>query len=95
MIEEQVAENERLLLNILPATIAQRLKAGERIADQLQQVSVIFIHMHGFAQMSKHNAAAASPICWRNSSTIWMKRRNVLISSASKPSAKPIWRSAA
>lgn len=60
VIEEKVAENERLLLNILPATIAQRLKAGERIADQLQQVSVIFIHMHGFAKMSKHNAAAAS-----------------------------------
>src|SRR3954465_15671381 len=36
-------ENERLLLNVLPATIADRLKAGEaRIADYFPDVSVLF-----------------------------------------------------
>ena len=54
------AENERLLLNILPAAIAERLRAGERVADTLQQVSVVFIHMLGFSKLSEHWTAAES-----------------------------------
>ncbi len=59
-IAEQNAENERLLLNILPASIAERLQAGERIADHLQQVSVVFIHMLGFSELSERWSAAES-----------------------------------
>ena len=59
-IAETNAENERLLLNILPAAIAERLRAGERIADTLQQVSVVFIHMLGFSKLSEHWTAAES-----------------------------------
>lgn len=60
VIEEKNAENERLLLNILPAPIAERLKAGERVADRLQQVSVIFIRMLGFAELSHRKGARES-----------------------------------
>lgn len=59
-IEEKNAENERLLLNILPAPIAQRLKAGEQVAEQLQQVSVIFIRILGFAGMAQRHGARRS-----------------------------------
>jgi adenylate cyclase len=46
-------ENERLLLNVLPATIADRLKSGEeRIADYFPDVSVLFADIVGFTSMS-------------------------------------------
>lgn len=60
IIEQKNAENERLLLNILPAPIAERLKAGERIADNLQQVSVVFIRIRGFAEMADRIGALQS-----------------------------------
>ncbi len=60
IIAEKNSENERLLLNILPASLAKRLTAGERIADQLQQVSVIYIRLQGFAQMSARLGALVS-----------------------------------
>ncbi len=46
-------ENERLLLNILPETIATRLKSGEgRIADYFPEVSVLFADIVGFTALS-------------------------------------------
>ena len=46
-------DNERLLLNVLPATIADRLKAGEgRIADYFPEVSVLFADIVGFTSLS-------------------------------------------
>jgi class 3 adenylate cyclase len=60
LIEEKNAENERLLLNILPAPIARRLKAGEGVADRLQQVSVVFIRILGFAEMAQRHGAQQS-----------------------------------
>jgi class 3 adenylate cyclase len=46
-------ENERLLLNILPGPIAERLKAGqERIADGFADVTVLFADIVGFTQLS-------------------------------------------
>jgi len=46
-------ENLRLLLNILPATIAERLKAGERIiADACSDVSIVFADIVGFTDLS-------------------------------------------
>ena len=59
-IERKNAENERLLLNILPAPIAERLQAGERIADRLQQVSIIFMHVVGFSELSQKMGAEES-----------------------------------
>ena len=46
-------ENERLLLNILPGPIAERLKAGnDRIADAFADVTVLFADIVGFTQLS-------------------------------------------
>lgn len=53
LAQEQV-KTEQLLLNILPAKIAQRLKAGEEhIADACPNVSVLFADMVGFTAMSR------------------------------------------
>ncbi|TPK67516.1 adenylate/guanylate cyclase domain-containing protein [Mesorhizobium sp. B2-4-15] len=41
---------ETLLLNILPASIAQRLKAQEQIADNHAEVSVLFADIVGFTE---------------------------------------------
>ncbi|MEO7117661.1 MAG: hypothetical protein ABIZ34_01680, partial [Candidatus Limnocylindrales bacterium] len=47
------AENERLLLNILPAAIAHRLRQGERIiADRIDDMSVLFADVVDFTPMS-------------------------------------------
>ena len=46
-------ENERLLLNILPATIASRLRAGEStIADGFEEMTVLFADVVGFTELS-------------------------------------------
>jgi adenylate cyclase len=46
--------SDELLLNILPAPIADRLKAGERtIADRVPAVSVLFVDMVDFTRMSQ------------------------------------------
>jgi class 3 adenylate cyclase len=54
-IERLGAENERLLLNILPASIAERLRGGEKIiADRHEQLTVLFADCVGFTAMSSH-----------------------------------------
>ena len=55
--EEEISaaygESERLLLNILPAPIAARLKASEgMIADDHDKVAILFADIVGFTQMS-------------------------------------------
>jgi class 3 adenylate cyclase/HAMP domain-containing protein len=46
-------ENLRLLLNILPARIAERLKNGERIiADACAEVTILFADIVGFTDLS-------------------------------------------
>ena len=46
-------ESERLLLNILPPSIAARLKAGERaIADRFDEAAVLFADVVGFTPRS-------------------------------------------
>jgi class 3 adenylate cyclase len=53
MIDRLRRENESLLLNILPAPIADRLKAGsEHIADAFADVTVLFADIVGFTKLS-------------------------------------------
>jgi class 3 adenylate cyclase len=58
LIEQKNAENERLLLNILPGAIAERLKEGEKsIADGFAEVTVLFADVVGFTAFSAHTPA--------------------------------------
>lgn len=53
VIESKNRENEELLLNVLPAPIANRLRGGEQgIADGFAEVTVAFADLVGFTQMS-------------------------------------------
>ncbi|MDP1963525.1 MAG: adenylate/guanylate cyclase domain-containing protein, partial [Reyranella sp.] len=53
VIEGKNRENEELLLNVLPAPIANRLRGGEqRIADGFAEVTVAFADLVGFTALS-------------------------------------------
>lgn len=53
-LELEQARSEKLLLNILPAAIATRLKANDmRIADHYDSVTVMFADLINFTQMSE------------------------------------------
>jgi class 3 adenylate cyclase len=53
VIEAKNRENEQLLLNVLPAPIANRLREGEqRIADGFAEVTVAFADLVGFTALS-------------------------------------------
>lgn len=57
-IEEANRENERLLLNILPPPIADRLRAGEKvIADRFDDVTMLIADIVGFTQLSSGMSA--------------------------------------
>ncbi len=58
-VEKAHRENERLLLNILPAPIAERLRSGETlIADRFDDVTLLFADIVGFTQLSSQMSAA-------------------------------------
>ncbi len=46
------AESERLLLNILPGPVAERLKRGENVADSFGAATVMFADMVNFTPLS-------------------------------------------
>lgn len=53
-LEQEQARSEKLLLNILPAAIAERLKANDmRIADHYDSVTVMFADLVKFTQLSE------------------------------------------
>ena len=57
--ERLARENERLLLNILPAPIAQRLRDGEPlIADRFDDVTLLFADIVEFTRLSSTHVAA-------------------------------------
>ncbi len=52
-VEQAHRENERLLLNILPASIADRLRSGEMvIADRFEELTVLFADVVDFTPLS-------------------------------------------
>ncbi len=52
-IEEGLrAQAETLLLNVLPSSVADRLKRGEMVADQFDEASVLFADMVNFTPFS-------------------------------------------
>jgi class 3 adenylate cyclase len=54
------ARSERLLLNILPRAIAERLKGDERnIADGFPEVTILFADLVGFTELSQRTSPAA------------------------------------
>jgi len=56
-VEAISRENERLLLNILPRSIAERLRAGETvIADGFDDMAVLFADLVGFTELSSQLA---------------------------------------
>ena len=59
LVEIEKEKSERLLLNILPGTIAGRLKGGEKtIANGHQTVSVMFADLCGFTALSRKTTPA-------------------------------------
>ena len=53
-VEHAHAENERLLLNILPESIARRLRGGEMlIADRVEEMTVLFADVVNFSGLSQ------------------------------------------
>ncbi|MBM3882929.1 MAG: PAS domain S-box protein [Verrucomicrobia bacterium] len=53
------AAQERLLLNILPQPVADRLKAGPSlISDCLPEATILFAELHDFARLTDHLPAA-------------------------------------
>jgi class 3 adenylate cyclase/CheY-like chemotaxis protein len=58
-IEEEQQKSERLLLNVLPPPIAERLKRGEQgIADSFAEVTILFADLVGFSSMAAGVAPA-------------------------------------
>ena len=55
-LAQQARKVEELLFNVLPEKVANRLKAGETVADAFSEVSVIFIDIVGFSSMARRLA---------------------------------------
>jgi adenylate cyclase len=54
LLQAEQEKSERLLLNVLPAPIAERLKRSTNvIADELEEVSILFADVVGFTQLSQ------------------------------------------
>lgn len=58
-LEREHRRSEELLLNVLPAAIAERLKQGEQpIADHLNEVTVLFADIVGFTALAERTHPA-------------------------------------
>ena len=47
LLSEKTAENDRLMRSALPAPVLERMRAGEKVADELQQVTVAYLQVTG------------------------------------------------
>ena len=57
-LQREKARSDELLLNVLPASIAERLKGGETtIADRLDEVTIVFTDLVGFTPMAQDRPA--------------------------------------
>ena len=57
-IKHEQEKSENLLLNILPESIAERLKNGETlIADDIENATVLFADLIGFTELSSSTTA--------------------------------------
>ncbi|HEX6300074.1 MAG TPA: adenylate/guanylate cyclase domain-containing protein [Acidimicrobiia bacterium] len=57
-LEQEKERSEALLLNVLPASIAERLKEGEQtIADRLDEVTIVFTDLVGFTPTTQSRPA--------------------------------------
>jgi class 3 adenylate cyclase len=52
-LEREYRRSDALLLNILPASVAERLKSGERIADGYNCITVLFADIVGFTAAAR------------------------------------------
>jgi class 3 adenylate cyclase len=52
-LDAERQKSERLLTNVLPAPVAERLKSQERIADRFDDLTVIFVDLVGFTTLSE------------------------------------------
>jgi hypothetical protein len=58
MVLQSKKQSERLLLNVLPASIAARLKAGDtQIADRYPATTIVFADIVGFTAMASQTPA--------------------------------------
>ena len=53
------SESDRLLLSILPESVANRLKRGEVVADHFDEATVLFADLVGFTRFASRTDAAA------------------------------------
>ncbi|CAN0590011.1 unnamed protein product, partial [Ectocarpus sp. 12 AP-2014] len=53
LLDAEREKTETLLYNVLPQSVAKRLRAGEVVADAFSDISIIFIDIVGFSKLSK------------------------------------------
>ena len=61
LVEQKNQENEQLLLSVFPASIAKRLKRGEKhIAEDISNVAILFSDLVGFSKLAASLSAYES-----------------------------------
>jgi adenylate cyclase len=52
-LEAERAKTEELLYNVLPQSVAARLRAGEAVADSFSDLTAVFVDLAGFSTLAK------------------------------------------
>jgi adenylate cyclase len=91
-LSREYQRSESLLLNILPASIAGRLKAQEQIADDHAEVSVLFADIVGFTERARSVGAEATLAilnCFFKAADMLSERYGCVMVVAGLPAARP------